>query len=171
MHANNTQLRTDLRKIKSPRVLQRQVATKLWALFYLWVMLGEENGTRVIKVYMGNDLTILDESESTGKTPGEVQKVNIPTSKANMLTILQNRNQWSLFVRSSDPEFPRCVFSQFLIFLKTKENFRCISNVEFRFHPDWTTRGNHKSRLDSNIVKFNAPPFVFTNVRHYFVRN
>lgn len=40
-------------------------------------MLGEENGTRVIKVYMGNDLTILDESESTGKTPGEVQKVII----------------------------------------------------------------------------------------------
>ncbi len=29
----------------------------------------------MVKVYMGNDIDLLDESESSGKTAGEVQKV------------------------------------------------------------------------------------------------
>jgi len=93
---------------------------------------SEDSSKKVMKVYLGNELNVLDESESSGKTPGEVQK---------------NRNEWSLFLRSPDPDFERCV-----------------STVEFRFHPDWITRGVHKGRLDSNIINFTNPPFVFTHI-------
>lgn len=46
---------------------------------------------KVIKVTLGNDLDLLDESESSGKTPGEVQKVATATSHYGPKLILYFR--------------------------------------------------------------------------------
>ena len=39
----------------------------------------EDTIKKVVKVTMGNDLELLDVSESSGKTAGEVQKVTVNT--------------------------------------------------------------------------------------------